>query len=74
MLKRFFASMAFLIIASICFTGNVIAVAISAERGGQSEVGYVLLIISGIAIAAAVFLGFWMERDYQYCKKEVKNI
>lgn len=63
--------MAFLIIASICFTGNVIAIAISAERGSQSEVGYVLLIISGIAIAAKVFLGFWMESDYQYSKKDI---
>lgn len=73
MMKRFIAIMCFLIIASICFTGNVVATAISAEWGGQSQVGYSLLIISGLCLAAVLFIILWMERDYQYKKKEVKG-
>ena len=73
MMKRFIAIMCFLIIASICFTGYVIATAISAGWEGQSEVGYSLLIISGLCLAAVVFITLWMERDYQYKKKEAEG-
>ncbi|WP_281864380.1 hypothetical protein [Planomicrobium okeanokoites] len=69
MMKRFIASMVLLLIGSICFTGNVIAVAINAERGDQSEVGYSLLIICGLCVAAIFFIAFWLERDYQYTQK-----
>lgn len=70
MLKKFLAAMFLLMIASISFTGNVIAVAISSQEGGQSQVGYSLLIISGISLAAVVFIALWIERNYQYREKE----
>ena len=71
MMKRFLAAMCLLLIAAITFTGNAIAVAASAQYGGQNLVGYSLLIISGGCVAAVVFIFLWMERDHQYSKKAV---
>lgn len=71
MMKRFLAAMCLLLIAGITFTGNAIAVATSAQEGGQNYVGYSLLIISGGCIAGVLFIFLWMERDSQYSKKTV---
>ena len=70
-MKKFIASMVFLLIAAICFTGNAIAVSIlkSSFAGGQSEVGYSLLIVSGICLAFVVFFLLQLEKDYQCSKK-----
>ncbi len=63
-MKKLFAGISLILMSVILYSANVISVSITrTSYGGQSEVGYSLLLFSGITFTIGIIALLAMEKD-----------
>ncbi|MFJ7640726.1 hypothetical protein [Peribacillus sp. NPDC097225] len=73
-MKKAFIGEIFILMSAILYSANVISVSISKLNfGGQSEVGYSLIVLSVVTGIIGIILFLIVEKDAKYGTNEIKE-
>lgn len=73
-MEKLLSGLMFILMSAILYSANVISVTISKlDYGGQSEIGYSLIILSVVSLVVGIILLLMAERDVKYGKRETEE-